>query len=130
MSLESPLGKFLGHGSARSGTEHWWAQRVTSVALLPLTIWFAVSLLGISDFGHISVVGWMSDPVNSILLALLLIAVLYHSQLGLQVVVEDYVHTGWLKVSILVGLQLVHVALGVAGLYSVIVISLSGGTAA
>ncbi len=127
MSLESPLGKFLGHGSARHGTEHWWAQRVTSVALLPLTLWFVFALLGMNDFTHASVVGWMGSPVNSILLALLLIAVLYHSQLGLQVVVEDYVHTGWLKVSMLVGLQLAHVAFGVAGLYSIILISISGG---
>lgn len=127
MSLQSPLGKFLGHGSAGHGTEHWWAQRVTAVALLPLTVWFVVALLGMESFDHAAVTVWMASPLNAILLSLLLIALLYHSQLGLQVVVEDYVHTGWVKVTTLITLQLAHIASGVAGLYSIILISLRGG---
>lgn len=127
MSLQSPLGKFLGHGSAGHGTEHWWAQRVTAVALLPLTVWFVVALLGMESFDHAAVTAWMASPLNAILLSLLLIALLYHSQLGLQVVVEDYVHTGWVKVATLITLQLAHIASGVAGLYSIILISLRGG---
>lgn len=130
MNLRSPLGKVLGHGSAGNATEHWWAQRVTALALVPLTLWFAIALLGMSDFSHASVVDWISSPLNSILLSLLVIALLYHSQLGLRVVVEDYVHTGWLKVGTLVLLQLAHFALGVAGLYSIVLISVSGGSAA
>jgi len=128
MSLQTPLGKFLGHGSARHGTEHWWAQRVTSVALVPLTLWFVYAVLSLDSFAYAPVVAWIGSPVNAILLSLLLIALLYHSQLGLQVVIEDYVHTGWLKVTSLISLQLAHVAAGVAGLYSIILISL-GGTA-
>jgi len=127
VSLQSPLGKFLGHGSAGHGTEHWWAQRVTAVALLPLGVWFVFALLGMESFEYGAVVAWIGQPLNAILLSLLLIAVLYHSRLGLQVVVEDYVHTGWIKVSTLVTLQLAHIAGGVAGLYSIILISLRGG---
>lgn len=122
MSLESPLGKFLGYGSAKEGTEHWWGQKLTAVALAPLTLWLAVALLGldISDFGAVR--AWIGSPLNAILLILLLVAGLYHSMLGLQVIVEDYVHGG-LKVITLIALKLVHWALAVAGIYSVIVIS-------
>ncbi len=64
MSLESPLGKFLGHGFAKEGTAHWWSQRVTSVALLPLTLWFVVALLGIDSFAHADVVAWLGNRVR------------------------------------------------------------------
>jgi succinate dehydrogenase / fumarate reductase membrane anchor subunit len=127
MSLQSPLGKFLGHGSAKSGTEHWWAQRVTSVALVPLCIWFVFALLGMSgDFSHASVAVWIAQPLNAIFLILLVITLLYHSQLGMQVVFEDYIHTGWLYVATMVS-NFAHVAAGVACLYSIVIISV--GTA-
>jgi succinate dehydrogenase / fumarate reductase membrane anchor subunit len=128
MSLQSPLGKFLGHGSAKSGTEHWWAQRVTSVALVPLCIWFVFALLGMGDdFSHASVAAWIAQPFNAIGLILLVITLLYHSQLGMQVVFEDYVHTGWLYVSTMMVSKFAHVAAGVACLYSIVIISV--GTA-
>ena len=122
MSLESPLGKFLGYGSAKEGTEHWWGQKLTAVALVPLTLWFAVALLGLDALDFATVRAWIAAPLNAILLILLLVAGLYHSMLGLQVIVEDYVHGG-LKVVTLIALKLVHWALAVAGIYSVIVIS-------
>ena len=122
MSLQSPLGKFLGHGSAKQGTEHWWGQKLTAVALVPLTLWFAVAMLGLEVTDIEAVRAWIAGPVNGILLVLLLVAGLYHSMLGVEVIVEDYVH-GALKVVTLVIFKLVHWALAVAGIYSVIVIS-------
>ncbi len=122
MSLESPLGKFLGHGSAKQGTEHWWAQKLTAVALVPLTLWFVLAVPGLDFADPVAVRGWIGQPGNAIPLILLVIAGLYHSLLGLQVVVEDYVH-GALKVVTLLGLQLLHWALAVAAIYSIIVIS-------
>jgi len=122
MSLQTPLGKFLGHGSAKEGTGHWWAQRVSAVALVPLTLWFAIALLGVDVLNHPTVVAWIGSPLNAILLILLVLAVLYHSMLGVQVVVEDYVH-GATKVVTLILLQLMHFALAVAGIYAVIIIS-------
>lgn len=122
MSLESPLGKFLGHGSAKQGTEHWWAQKLTAVALVPLTLWFALTLPGVNVADLAATRAWMAAPANAIPLILLVIAGLYHSLIGLQVVVEDYVH-GALKVVTLLALQLLHWALAVAAIYSVIVIS-------
>ena len=122
MSLESPLGKFLGHGSAKEGTGHWWGQKLTAVALVPLTLWFAIGLLGLDAGNFEAVRAWIAAPLNGILLILLLIAGLYHSMLGVQVIVEDYVH-GPLKVISLIILNLAHWALAIAGIYSVIVIS-------
>ena len=122
MSLQSPLGKFLGHGSAKEGTEHWWGQKLTAVALVPLTLWFAIALLGLDAGDYEAVRAWIATPLNGILLILLLLAGLYHSMLGVQVIVEDYVH-GPLKVVSLVILNLAHWALAIAGIYSVVVIS-------
>jgi succinate dehydrogenase / fumarate reductase membrane anchor subunit len=123
MSLESPLGKFLGHGSAKSGTEHWLSQRVSAVALVPLAIWFVVALLGMGSFAHADVVAWMSQPLHAILLILLVVTLLYHSQLGVQVVVEDYVRTGWLNVLTLMVAKFAHVVAGVACIYSIVILS-------
>jgi succinate dehydrogenase / fumarate reductase membrane anchor subunit len=122
MSLQTPLGKFLGYGSAKEGTGHWLAQRVSAVALVPLTLWFALALLSMDAFDHATVVAWIASPLNAILLILLVLAGLYHSMLGVQVVVEDYVHGGT-KVVTLIVLQLAHFALAVAGIYAVIIIS-------
>jgi succinate dehydrogenase / fumarate reductase membrane anchor subunit len=126
MSLQTPLGKFLGHGSAKDGVQHWWAQRVTAVALIPLTLWFVWALVGLDLQDHTAVVAWMAGTLNGIALILLIIAALYHSMLGVQVVVEDYVH-GATKVVTLILLQLVHIAMAVAGIYSVIIISVGAG---
>ncbi len=123
MSLESPLGKFLGRGSARDGTGHWWAQKLTAVALIPLSLWFAVAVLGMDSFAYQPVRAWIASPLNAILLILLTLSALYHSQLGLQVVVEDYVH-GSTKVVTLVLFKLAHAALAVAAVYAILIISL------
>ena len=122
-SMRSDLGRVRGMGSAKEGVHHWWMQRLTAVALVPLTLWFVIALLMLDSFEHAAVITWMAQPFNSIMLVLLLIAGLHHSQLGLQVVVEDYVHTGWLKVATLMLFKLAHFALGVAGAYSIIIIS-------
>jgi len=123
MSLRSPLSRVIGYGSARGGTEHWWSQRVTAVALVPLTLWFVFSLVALGSLELDAVRGWAGSPVNAVLNILLLISLLYHSQLGLQVVVEDYVHGHWLKVASLILLRFAHVGLGVAAIYALITIS-------
>ena len=122
MSLQSPLNKVLGLGSAKGGTGHWWAQRMTAISLVPLTIWFALGLLGLPHGNYEMVVAWIAQPLNAILIVLLIISLIYHSSLGLQVVIEDYVH-GVAKLVILITVQLAHVALAVSGIYAVIVLS-------
>jgi succinate dehydrogenase / fumarate reductase membrane anchor subunit len=124
MSLRTPLGRVLGLGSARDGTEHWWAQRVSAVALALLGLWFAGSLAGLEGFAHAQVIPFIADPLNSVLLVLFCLTLAYHSHLGVQVVIEDYVHAGAVKVSALVLSRFAHVFIAVLSVYAVLRIGL------
>jgi succinate dehydrogenase / fumarate reductase membrane anchor subunit len=120
MSLRSPLGRVLGLGSAKDGTGHWWAQRVTAVALLPLTLWFVVSLLTLPGLDYETVRTWASVPVTGFL-ALLLVAVLtYHSYLGTIVIIEDYVTSSGMKVLSLMVLRFLYVLAGGAAIFAIL----------
>lgn len=125
MSLRSPLGTALGLGSAKSGFGHWWGQRLSAVALVPLGLWFAFSMAGLPSADYWAVSAWVGSPGHAIGLILLLITLLYHSSLGLQVVIEDYVH-GAARVVALALVHFAHIALGVAGVYAVIALSVGG----
>jgi succinate dehydrogenase / fumarate reductase membrane anchor subunit len=114
------LNRVLGLGTAKGGSEHWWVQRVTAVALVPLGLWFAIALAALPDFAYATVVNWMQRPVTSVLLVLFVLAVGYHSQLGVQVVVEDYVHGKGAKAALLVASTLAHVGLTVAAVFAVL----------
>src|SRR5580698_8852958 len=89
--LRSPLGRARGLGSARSGSKHWWAQRLTAVALVPLTLWFIWSVMHLTDGSQSDVADWLSSPVRLALMLSLIVATFHHLQLGMQVVIEDYV---------------------------------------
>ncbi len=105
-SMQSKLAKAKGLGSAHDGTHHWWMQRLTAIAILPLAVWFAGSLVALvgADAGLIA--SWLSRPWNAILMLLFVCVSLYHGVLGMQVVVEDYVHhAGW-KFGMLIGMKL------------------------
>jgi succinate dehydrogenase / fumarate reductase membrane anchor subunit len=121
--MRSPLGRALGLGSARDGVEAWWRERVSAVALIPLTAWLTVSIL-MHAKGYAAVVAWLKLPLTTTLMTLLLIALFYHTALGLQVVIEDYVHSR-IKIPALVGMRLGCVALGVAGLVAILKIALA-----
>lgn len=121
--LKSPMGQALGNGSAGSGTEHWMAQRLTAIALVPLTIWLAWSLLELPVLDYYTMVAWAAAPFHAICLALLVIAATFHSNLGLQVIVEDYVHQAGPRIVLQVLVRLVHFALAVAGILAVIMIA-------
>jgi succinate dehydrogenase / fumarate reductase, membrane anchor subunit len=119
MSLQSPLGRVLGLGSAKDGTGHWWAQRVSAVALIPLTLWFMFSLLALPALDYATVRAWLSFPLSGFL-ALLLVGVLtYHSYLGTNEVIEDYVHSAGMKVLSLLSLRFAHVLVGGAGIFAI-----------
>jgi succinate dehydrogenase / fumarate reductase membrane anchor subunit len=124
MSLQSPLGRVLGMGSAKDGTGHWWAQRVSAVALIPLTLWFFVSLLELPDLDYGTVRAWLRLPWSA-LLAVLLVAVLtYHSYLGTTVVIEDYVHSGGRKLFSLLLLKFLYVLFGGAAILAILRVAL------
>jgi succinate dehydrogenase / fumarate reductase membrane anchor subunit len=118
--MRSPLGRAIGLGSAKEGVEHWWAQRVTAVALIPLALWFVIAILGLVGSDIDAFQEWAGRPVPAIVLILLLVATFYHAALGLQVVIEDYVHGEILKLALLVLLRLLCFALAVAGIVSVL----------
>jgi len=120
MSLRSPLGRVLGMGSAKDGTGHWWAQRVTSVALIPLTLWFFYSLLALPSLQYQTVKAWLALPMSSFLAALSVTVVAHHSYLGTTVVVEDYVHTAGFKVATLLVLRFLYVLFGGASLFAIL----------
>ena len=124
MSLRTPLGRVLGLGSARDGTEHWWAQRVSAVALALLGIWFAGSLTGFESFAHGSVTAFIGDPLNTVLLVLLCLTLAYHSHLGVQVVIEDYVHSSGAKITALVVSRFIHIFVAVLSVYAILRIGL------
>lgn len=92
MNLRSPLGRVLGLGSAKDGTGHWWSQRVSAVGLLLLGVWFLSSLTQIAGFARPDVIAWVAEPWTSVMLLLMVGTLAWHSTLGVQVVIEDYVH--------------------------------------
>lgn len=126
MSLRTDLGKVRGLGSAKEGVEHWWAQRLTALALVPLTLWFVASVVGLagSDIGPVR--AWIGHPMSAILLVLLIAATFHHMQLGLRVVIEDYVHTEWLKITGIVLVKFAAIALAVAAAFAVLKIAFAG----
>lgn len=120
MSLRSPVGRVLGLGSAGEGVGHWWAQRVSSVALALLGLWFVFALLRMPDLGYVTVTAWMASPFNAVLLSLLIGTMVYHSMLGVQVVVEDYVSHHGAKIVTLLLLNFFHYVLAALGIFAVL----------
>jgi succinate dehydrogenase / fumarate reductase membrane anchor subunit len=123
LNLVTPLNRVLGLGSAKAGAEHWWMQRLTAVALLPLGLWFAINVLLLEDFAYATVVDWVQRPLTSIMLILTVLAVSYHSFLGVQVVIEDYLHTTILKIAALIASAFAHFGLAVATLFAILQIA-------
>lgn len=124
--LRSPLGRVMGLGSAKEGVAHWWAQRVTAVALIPLVLWFVIALIGMTGADRLEVIGWLRAPLPAIATVLMLIAMFYHMALGIQVVVEDYIHTEWLKIAALMLNKFVAFALAATGIFAVLRIAFQG----
>jgi succinate dehydrogenase / fumarate reductase membrane anchor subunit len=120
MKYQTPLAQARGLGSAREGSHHWWRQRVTAVALFPLTLWFAVAVSQLPSANYQNVVLWMSQPWNSLLLLSFILLSIYHAMLGLQVVIEDYVHNDWMKMVGMLGVRLVMAFLALASGFAVL----------
>jgi succinate dehydrogenase / fumarate reductase membrane anchor subunit len=118
--LRSPLGRALGLGSAKEGVEHWWMQRMTAVALVPLALWFVAALIGHVGADHAAAAAWLRSPLTAVAMILLVVATFVHTALGLQVVIEDYVHHEATKIASLVLVRLACWALGAAALFAVL----------
>lgn len=113
--MRSPLGRALGLGSAKNGVEQWWLERVTAIALVPLTVWFAASIVVQMDSDYLAFIAWLRAPITTILMVLLLTGLFHHTALGLQVVIEDYVHSG-MKIPALLGMRFGCIALAASGI--------------
>ena len=124
MRMRSPVGRAVGLGSAKEGVDHWWAQRITAIALIPLSLWFVSAIIGLVGGDLERMQNWVSLPLSAILLILLLVATFYHVSLGLQVVIEDYVHTELAKLGLVVVLRLLCFGFAVAGIFAVVSIAL------
>ena len=127
MSLRTPLGRVLGKGSAKEGVHHWWVQRVTSVALIPLTVSFVVSLLALPGLDYASVHAWMHQPWTAVLLVLFIGLACWHSKLGMQVIIEDYVHGG-AKTLALVLSTFAHTLIAAASIFAVLKVAFGTAT--
>jgi succinate dehydrogenase / fumarate reductase membrane anchor subunit len=114
------LGRVLGSGSAKDGTGHWWAQRLTSVGLVPLTLWFLFSLLLLPSLDFAVIRAWMAVPTSGLLSVLLVAVLTYHAYLGTTVVVEDYVHAHGPKLLLMVSLRFLYVLCGGASIFAIL----------
>ena len=121
------IGRVRGLGSAKAGAHHWWHQRLTAAGNALLVPWLFVSLLRLPTLGdHKVVAEWLSSPFVAVPMVLLILSVFYHMRLGLQVVVEDYVHDDALKVGALLLINLYTIATGAFALFSVLKIAFGG----
>lgn len=128
MSIRTPLARARGLGTAKDGTHHWWMQRVTSVALVPLVLWFSISVIFLvraHDAALGAVQSWLGNPVNAGLMIALLAAMFYHAKLGAQVIIEDYVHPESAKIAALLIVQFLLFLLGAIAIVSVFKIALA-----
>ena len=123
MSLRTPLAKVKGLGSAKQGSHHWWHQRLTALALLPLSIWFIFSLVSMTSANYNSLIGWLRLPYVAVLLILFVISLFYHAQLGLQVVIEDYINSEWQKFACIIMIKFLSVIGSLAAVFSVLNVS-------
>ncbi len=125
-NYRTPLKRAKGLGSAKEGTGHFWTQRLTALALVPLVIWLAFSVASLADMDYLAIREWLSQPFNAILMILFLIAGFHHARLGLQVVIEDYVSSHATRTAAIIGVTFIAAALGVTGVFSVLRIAFAG----
>ena len=125
-NLRSDLGRVRGLGSAKEGVQHWWMQRVTAIALIPLSLWFVACIVFLLDVDRATAVDWLGSPVTLGLMSLFLVALVYHAVLGLQVVIEDYIHSHAAKIVLLLLIQFAGIALAAAGIIAMLMITIYG----
>ena len=126
MDMRTPLGRSRGLGSTNDGVHHWWMQRLTGIALIPLTLWFVYSAVKMSGASHAEFTTWATTHGNPILLILLIITMFHHGQLGLQVVVEDYIHSEGTKMFLLIAIKFAAIFFGASAIFAVLRLTFGG----
>jgi succinate dehydrogenase / fumarate reductase membrane anchor subunit len=125
-SLRSPIAQVRGLGSAKEGVQHWWVQRLTAAALVPLGLWLVASLVRFAGADHAAIVLWLGSPVTLGALAITIVAAFWHALLGLQVVIEDYVHGKATKFVLIILLTFAAIALGVTAIVALLYVAFPG----
>jgi succinate dehydrogenase / fumarate reductase membrane anchor subunit len=120
MDMRTPLGRVRGLGSTNDGVKHWWMQRLTGMALIPLTLWFVYSVVQMSGASHTEFTVWVGTQGNPVLLILLIICMFHHGQLGLQVVVEDYIPSESTKMTLLIAIKFAAIIFGTSAVFAVL----------
>jgi len=126
MEMRSPLGRVRGLGSTKSGTQHWMIERITAIALVPLSLWFVYSVVALNGANHGEFTAWLGKHGNSALMISFVIALFYHTKLGLEVVVEDYIHAETLKVITLLFIKFAAFLSGLSCILAVLRIAFTG----
>lgn len=124
--LRTALARARGLGSARQGAHHWWMQRLTSAALVPLTVWFVVSVVALAGADYEAVRAWLAQPWSAVLMILLIVATFHHAAAGMQVIYEDYIGTKWLRLIVDLSTKAACFLLGAYGVVSVLKIAFGG----
>jgi len=125
MSVRTPLARARGLGAAHGGTHHWWIQRATAVVMVPLILWFAFSLAALGAADHATASAWLAHPVNAVLALVLIAAMFHHLHLGLQVIIEDYIHSRWVKFAALILQKFFTIIFGFGAAFAVLKVALS-----
>lgn len=123
-NLRTPLAKVKGLGASGKGAHHWWLQRVSAIALAPLSVWFVFAILGHIGDSHAAVIAWISQPAMTVLLVLYLAFMFLHAQLGLQVVIEDYVHNEAVKMTMMLLMKALCLLAALASIFAVLRVAL------
>lgn len=123
--LKTPLKKVRGLGSAKEGAEHFWQQRMTAMANVPLTLFFVISIAALYGADHADVVAYLSNPIVAILLLLMVVSATFHMRLGMQVIIEDYIHAEGMKVILLMANTFFAVFVALACAYALLRIGIS-----
>lgn len=124
MSLRQPLARVKGLGASGEGSHHWWWQRLTALSLVPLTLWFLFSVIGQLGSDFAAVRSWISQPHVAVLLLLYLVSMFYHGMLGMQVILEDYIHTEGLRLVIILFTKAVLLVAATASIFAVLSVAL------
>ncbi len=124
--MRSPLGRVLGLGSAKEGVEHWWRQRTTALLLVPLTLWFVITAIGLIGADRAAIVAWMHNPMWAVIMILLIVTTFYHAALGLQVVIEDYIHGEAARIATLLVMRFLCILFVLRGVLAVLKLAFAG----
>jgi len=126
MKYRTPISIARGLGSSKDGLGHWWMQRLTAIGLVPLVLWFVVSMIALAGQSRGEVITWLQSPHHSVLFSIFIITSLYHANLGLQAIYEDYIQARWLQLSARIATSFAAVVLGVTGVFALLGLAFGG----